>query len=106
MTHTLTGLITAASPAQQVAATASEFVARFLDDGSGIDGLTRMDNINHPTGSNALLHLDLLTTLRENVETAITERVAVAREAGRSWQEIASNLGVSRQAAQQRYGGC
>jgi hypothetical protein len=95
--------ITSASPARQVAA-AADFAARFLNDGSGIDGLTRLDNINKPTGSNALLHIDLLTTLRENVETAIAERVDMARSAGRSWQEIASNLGVSRQAAQQRYG--
>jgi hypothetical protein len=35
----------------------------------------------------------------------LTERVALARARGRSWNRIAAALGVSRQAARQRFAG-
>jgi hypothetical protein len=38
-------------------------------------------------------------------EALLTERVALARARGRSWNRIAAALGVSRQAARQRFGG-
>jgi hypothetical protein len=38
-------------------------------------------------------------------EALLTERVALARAHGRSWNRIATALGVSRQAARQRFGG-
>jgi hypothetical protein len=38
-------------------------------------------------------------------EALIAERVAAARSHGRSWNRIAVALGVSRQAARQRFGG-
>jgi hypothetical protein len=38
-------------------------------------------------------------------EAELTERVALARARGRSWTEIATALGVSRQAARQRFAG-
>lgn len=38
-------------------------------------------------------------------EAALTERVALARARGRSWTQIATALGVSRQAARQRFAG-
>jgi hypothetical protein len=38
-------------------------------------------------------------------EALLTERVAAARARGRSWNRIAAALGVSRQAARQRFGG-
>ena len=38
-------------------------------------------------------------------EALLTERVALARAHGRSWTRIAAALGVSRQAARQRFGG-
>jgi hypothetical protein len=38
-------------------------------------------------------------------EALLTERVALARTHGRSWNRIAAALGVSRQAARQRFGG-
>ena len=38
-------------------------------------------------------------------EALLTERVAAARAHGRSWNRIAAALGVSRQAARQRFGG-
>ena len=37
-------------------------------------------------------------------EALVAERVAVARAHGRSWNRIAAALGVSRQAARQRFG--
>ena len=37
-------------------------------------------------------------------EVLLTERVAAARAHGRSWNRIAAALGVSRQAARQRFG--
>jgi DNA-directed RNA polymerase specialized sigma54-like protein len=37
-------------------------------------------------------------------EATLTERVAIARAHGRSWNRIAVALGVSRQAARQRFG--
>jgi len=44
-----------------------------------------------------------LADLRAIAEAA--ERVAAARAHGRSWNRIAAALGVSRQAARQRFGG-
>jgi hypothetical protein len=38
-------------------------------------------------------------------EAALTERVAAARASGQSWNRIALALGVSRQAARQRFSG-
>ena len=38
-------------------------------------------------------------------EALLTARVALARANGRSWNRIAAALGVSRQAARQRFGG-
>jgi len=38
-------------------------------------------------------------------EVLLTERVALARAHGRSWNRIAGALGVSGQAARQRFGG-
>lgn len=47
---------------------------------------------------------DLIALGRE-VESATDEAVAGLRSYGYSWAEIASRLGVSRQAAQQKWGG-
>jgi hypothetical protein len=38
-------------------------------------------------------------------EALLTEKVAQARAHGRSWNRIAAALGVTRQAARQRFGG-
>src|SRR5215211_2178012 len=46
-----------------------------------------------------------LTTLAGEVETAIRAAVIGLRAFGYSWAEIATRLGVTRQAAQQRWGG-
>lgn len=42
--------------------------------------------------------------IRDGAETLMTAAVQQAREAGRTWQEIGQVLGVSRQAAFQKYG--
>lgn len=40
---------------------------------------------------------------RDRVEAALTEAVRAARSAGRSWNEIGTMLGVTKQAAQRKY---
>lgn len=45
-----------------------------------------------------------LLALSSEIDAAITKSVAGLREAGYSWAEIASRLGTTRQAAQQRFG--
>ncbi len=45
-----------------------------------------------------------LVTLAEEVDHATTVAVAGLRRVGYSWAEIASRLGITRQAAQQRWG--
>lgn len=51
------------------------------------------------------LRLEALAALRVAVEEALPGAVREARGRGWSWAEVAEPLGVSRQAAQQRYGG-
>ncbi len=46
-----------------------------------------------------------LVQLRDEADAAIAVGVAVMRQRLASWAEIAGALGVSKQAAQQRYGG-
>lgn len=46
-----------------------------------------------------------LVALSEHIDRAIGEAVGGLRGFGYSWTEIAARLGVSRQAAQQRWGG-
>jgi hypothetical protein len=48
--------------------------------------------------------LVLMLGLAEEIEAAIGEAVKGLRTCGYSWAEIGSRLGVSRQAAQQRWG--
>jgi hypothetical protein len=50
-----------------------------------------------------LSRLQNLAELRELVARSIAFEVEAARGAGRSWQAIADALGVTKQAAQQRY---
>ncbi|MBQ0894666.1 hypothetical protein KBX37_16430 [Micromonospora sp. U56] len=45
-----------------------------------------------------------LTALSSVIDQAITEAVIGLREFGYSWAEIGSRLGITRQAAQQRWG--
>ncbi len=48
--------------------------------------------------------LTRMTTLAEDIETAIRNAVIGLRDCGYSWADIGSRLGVTRQAAQQRWG--
>ena len=45
-----------------------------------------------------------LAEQREHVEHELTAAVQAARRANRSWSEIGAMLGVSKQAAQRKYG--
>jgi hypothetical protein len=47
-----------------------------------------------------------LAGLHTIVDRAVAEAVAGQRSAGFSWAEIGRGLGITRQAAQQRYGDC
>ena len=49
--------------------------------------------------------LTLMTGLADEIDTAISQAVTGLRGFGYSWAEIGSRLGVTRQAAQQRWGG-
>jgi len=49
--------------------------------------------------------LTLMIRLADDIDTAIGEAVTGLRGFGYSWAEIGSRLGVTRQAAQQRWGG-
>jgi hypothetical protein len=48
--------------------------------------------------------LTLMFGLAAEIDTAITEAVKGLRASGYSWAEIGSRLGITRQAAQQRWG--
>src|SRR5690242_3495638 len=50
--------------------------------------------------------LTLMLGLSEQVDTAIAQAVTGLRGVGYSWAEIGNRLGITRQAAQQRWGGC
>jgi hypothetical protein len=45
-----------------------------------------------------------MTDLADEIDTAISQAVQGLRGFGYSWAEIGSRLGVTRQAAQQRWG--
>jgi hypothetical protein len=49
--------------------------------------------------------LSLMTRLADDINTAIGEAVTGLHDFGYSWAEIGTPLGVTRQAAQQRWGG-
>jgi hypothetical protein len=48
--------------------------------------------------------VQLLRMVRETAESALPYAVESARADGASWEQVARMLGVSKQAAQQRYG--
>jgi len=49
--------------------------------------------------------LTLMLGLSDQIDTAIAQAVTGLRGFGYSWAEIGSRLGITRQAAQQRWGG-
>ncbi len=54
--------------------------------------------------TDALRHIAELAQQREDVDAELAKTVRAARAAGRSWSEIGAMLGVSKQAAQRKYG--
>jgi hypothetical protein len=52
----------------------------------------------------SLDHLSSFVSHLRNAEDAVEDAVQKARDEGASWSEIGVALGVTRQAAQQRYG--
>ncbi len=54
--------------------------------------------------TDALRTIAELAERRDEVESELTEAVRSARQAHRSWSEIGTMLGVSKQAAQRKYG--
>jgi hypothetical protein len=48
--------------------------------------------------------LDTLAGYKAQVQDAIRESVVRARSEGMTWEQIGHSLGVTKQAAQQRYG--
>lgn len=77
----------------------SQQLAKFeaWSDGVDDDDLVEVD-------SSALQRIIELVEQRAAVDRELTEAVANARRAGHSWSKIAVMLGVTKQAAQQRYG--
>ncbi len=49
--------------------------------------------------------LTTMAALADEMDTAIGQAITGLRETGYSWADIAARLGVTRQAAQQRWGG-
>ncbi len=56
------------------------------------------------TDTKALRTIAQLAERRDEVDSELTEAVRSARQAHRSWSEIGTMLGVSKQAAQRKYG--
>ena len=54
--------------------------------------------------TSALRQLAKLAEQREALDEEVTDAVQAARRANRSWSEIGTMLGVSKQAAQRKYG--
>lgn len=52
----------------------------------------------------ALRHIAELAQQRDDVDADLAQTVQAARAAHRSWSEIGTMLGVSKQAAQRKYG--
>jgi hypothetical protein len=57
-----------------------------------------------PADTAALRAIADLVERRNDVEDDLTAAVRAARQANRSWSEIGAMLGVSKQAAQRKYG--
>ncbi len=61
--------------------------------------IERMDN------REALYALEAVKAAQVGVDVIARQAVAMARQDGETWKAIGQSLGVTRQAAQQRYGG-
>lgn len=82
-------------------AAAADFVGRVAHD-AGLLAQDARRNVASPQGT-----LDLVRDLHSAsawLRTAQEAAVAIARANGATWQDVADSLGVTRQAAQMRYG--
>lgn len=61
--------------------------------------IERMDN------REAIYALEAVKTAQVGVDVIARQAVAMARKDGETWEKIGAALGVTKQAAQQRYGG-
>jgi hypothetical protein len=59
--------------------------------------------LNAPEGDGVLVRLRSSNSLRGAVDLLVTELVIAARDEGATWAEIGESLGVSTQAAHQKY---
>lgn len=70
--------------------------------------IARLDpGLERRLGRDPQAHLDLVVITRrahEEIGSLLGSAVVAARAAGHSWEQIGSSLGMSRQAAQQRFG--
>lgn len=66
------------------------------------DGVAHEELVEIDTS--ALRHLAELAEQQATLESELTKAVLEARRSDRSWSEIGSMLGVSKQAAQRKYG--
>ncbi|MGL5858428.1 MAG: hypothetical protein ACRC35_08515 [Angustibacter sp.] len=57
-----------------------------------------------PADARALRTIGQLVDRRDRLDEEIAAAVGAARQANRSWSQIGAALGVSKQAAQRRYG--
>lgn len=55
------------------------------------------------TDTDALKAIAEYADRRDRLEASLTDAVRTARQTGRSWSEIGTMLGVSKQAAQRKY---
>lgn len=76
-----------------------------VSQNSPISDLCEWLSDERPYNMSTLDLLDVLAGARMHVEEYIGYAVERARKEGRSWDAIGAELGVTRQAAQQRYGG-
>jgi hypothetical protein len=76
------------------------------ETGDVVKAVVRMIRaVGRRVGTEDVEDLSLLVALVDESERQLQQAVSRLREQGRSWSEIGRGLGVSKQAAQQRFGG-
>lgn len=81
--------------------------AATLDDRLSAAIAASLPGLSERLGHDPEAHLELIRRVADaqgSVDTLLHSSVSAARSAGHSWETIGSTLGMSRQAAQQRFG--
>jgi hypothetical protein len=78
-------------------------VSMFEDE--AVNGLPEESSPQESVAVRSLVAVASLGALAEEAELALRNRVAKARRAGAAWSAIGDALGITKQAAQQRFGG-